>query len=165
MKNISFMGVVTSTSNKQGDKFKSKNPKKSLFFTVKNESTKKALEEFGLTEYTPKDKNAEPYFQVKMSENVKRYETPQDSLHVEEFSGNIYELNDKGEKIVEYHDTDTGEILYKMSKNYSSNDKEIGIALIEGENQGNKFIRVYAIFCGEDVFTINEAQNPFAEMV
>lgn len=163
MKTIAVKGIVTSTSNKQGDKFKSNNPKKSLFFTVDKE-TKEKLEKFGLTEYTPKDKEAQPYFQVKMSDNVKRYADTKSGEFVETFTGDIYERNEHGKPIVNYSDQKTGEVSYKMTPNYSSNGNEIGLALIEGENMGNKFVRVYAIFCDDDVFTINEAQNPFENM-
>lgn len=134
MKTITFEGIITQTSNKQGKDYASENPKKSVYISVDNENAK-ILEDFGLTKYTSKKDNVD-FFVVKASANISRYEN--DKI-VEKINGN-------GEDDV---------------PNFSSNNNTIGMAIMEGENKGNKFMRLYAINCEAGIVTENEPSSPF----
>lgn len=142
METITVMGVINATSNKQGGKFESQNPQKSVYINVDKENADK-LKAFGLTEYTPTEVNAEtgevglPYFQVKMSKEVSIYNG---SELLEKISG----------------------MAVEDSVNYSSNGKVVGLAIMKGENMNNKFARLYAIDNPNGFFTENVNQSPFA---
>ena len=140
MKTITIKGIITGTSNKQSEDYEGKSPKKSIYLAVDKEN-QKILEDFGLTMYTSKEKEGEPsvdFFICKASTEIKRY-------------------NDKNEI-----DERISGVAKEGSANFSSNEFTIELALMEGFNKGNKFYRVYAIKCDDNVVTENEPVNPFA---
>lgn len=136
MKDLVIKGQITTTSNKQSDKFVAKTPQKTAYLKLDEENAKKA-EEFGLTKYTSKENN-EDFFMVKVVTNLRAY----------------YDNSRNCDKL------ETG----VDSPNFKTKDgKEIGLALVQGENLGNVFYRLSAIKISEssDIETI-EAENPFA---
>lgn len=136
MKDLVITGQITTTSNKQSDKFVAKTPQKTAYLKLDEENAKKA-EEFGLTKYTSKENN-EDFFMVKVVTNLRAY----------------YDNSRNYDKL------ETG----VDSPNFKTKDgKEIGLALVQGENLGNVFYRLSAIKISEssDIETI-EAENPFA---
>lgn len=136
MKDLVIKGQITTTSNKQSDKFVAKTPQKTAYLKLDEENAKKA-EEFGLTKYTSKENN-EDFFMVKVVTNLRAY----------------YDNSRNCDKL------ETG----VDSPNFKTKDgKEIGLALVQGENLGNVFYRLSAIKISQssDIETI-EAENPFA---
>lgn len=136
MKDLVIKGQITTTSNKQSDKFVAKTPQKTAYLKLDEENAKKA-EEFGLTKYTSKENN-EDFFMVKVVTNLRAY----------------YDNSRNYDKL------ETG----VDSPNFKTKDgKEIGLAIVQGENLGNVFYRLSAIKISEssDIETI-EAENPFA---
>lgn len=116
LKGLVVRGIITSTSDKQSEKFVPKTPQKTIYFTVSNEADRKKLEDFGLTEYTgakgtPEEIN---YFMVKMSERVK-------------------------------HDGRVISGIAGEERNFTSDGKVVALALLKGENVGNIFYRCTAI--------------------
>lgn len=136
MKDLVIKGQITTTSNKQSDKFVAKTPQKTAYLKLDEENAKKA-EAFGLTKYTSQENN-EDFFMVKVVTNLRAY----------------YDNSRNCDKL------ETG----VDSPNFKTKDgKEIGLALVQGENLGNVFYRLSAIKISEssDIETI-EAENPFA---
>lgn len=137
LKSFNFKGVITSTSDKQSDKFKQDEDqqRKSVFISTDEENAK-ILIEHGLTQYTSKEDNV-PFFIVKAARNVKAYE--------------------KGKK--EVMETISG--MPNQSMNFSTNG-EVDISCVVGENMGNAYVRVSAIqVTTKDQIEYFEAQNPF----
>lgn len=135
MKDLVIKGQITTTSNKQSDKFVAKTPQKTAYLKLDEENTKKA-EAFGLTKYTSKENN-EDFFMVKVVTNLRAY----------------YDNSRNYDKL------ETG----VDSPNFKTKDgKEISLAIVQGENLGNVFYRLSAIKISQssDIETI-EAENPF----
>lgn len=139
METIAIKGVITSTSNKVSEDYKSENPKKSVYLVL-DEKSSKVAKEFGLTEYESK-KDKTKFFVVKSSSNVKIIDVEGNIIN--EFSGDVSEKN----------------------PNFSSNEKEVKLAIMKSNKSGNDFTRLYAIGVNDilDV-TVNEMTNPFEEM-
>lgn len=134
MENILIEGIITTTSNKQSEKFEVKKPKKSVYITADKENSKK-LKDFGLTEYTTKDNN-EAFFIVKCVDELKLYfdtENPAIPMNT-----TIQDDNFKTEK-------------------------PIFMNIVKGENIGNVFYRLSAVLINEasDIIPI-QPENPFA---
>lgn len=136
MKDLVIKGQITATSNKQSDKFVAKTPQKTAYLKLDAKNAKLA-QEFGLQEYTPKD-GGEPYFMVKIVEKLRAY----------------YDNSNACDKL----DTSIETPNFKTPDNV-----EIGLALVQGENLGNKFYRLSAVKLSKssDIETL-EAANPFA---
>lgn len=135
MKTINLVGVLQNTSDKQGD-FESKT--KSAYISLTPKSLEKA-KEFGLPIYESQE-NGEKFTIVKLSQEVKLYlkgeKTPYEIL-----SGLVNDL-----------------------PNFDTDDRLVGLSIMEGESKGNKFNRLYAMLT-PDKLTVKfaEAQNPFDE--
>lgn len=129
-KQLNIKGIITATSHKQSDKFATQNPRKSVYLKL-DEANAKRAKEFGMQEYT--SKNGESFFILKASELVKLYN--QDGLHGTA-NGNA--------------DDD--------SNNWTSGDKEVGLAIFRGENKGNVFLRLFAI---QGELEEVQPENPF----
>lgn len=136
MKDLVIKGQITTTSNKQSDKFVAKTPQKTAYLKLDEENAKKA-ESFGLTKYTSKENN-EDFFMVKVVTNLRAYYD--NSRHCDKLETSVDDPNFK-----------------------SKDGKEIGLAIIQGENVGNVFYRLSAVKLSEssDIETL-EAENPFA---
>ena len=80
MKQLNLVGIITATSNKQSEKFKSENPRKSVYLKLDPKQTELAIA-FGLREYGKEDK----FFIVKASESVTEYN--KDAVVVKKWDG------------------------------------------------------------------------------
>lgn len=136
MKDLVIKGQITATSKKQSDKFVAKTPQKTAYLKLDAKNAKLA-QEFGLQEYTPKD-GGEPYFMVKIVEKLRAYYD--DSKEYDQLDTSIDTPNFK-----------------------TSDGVEIGLAIVQGENLGNKFYRLSAVklSSSSDILEV-EAANPFA---
>lgn len=134
MKNINVKINITATSNKQNSQFKVENPKKSVYITPKNETEKKKLLSFGLTEYTSKD--GECFFIVKATDEIKCWLNGQ---VVEKLPASIEDPNFKFEP-----------------------KKFLTVNIIQGENMNNKFYRINAIKFDNDTL-LQHVYQPIEE--
>lgn len=134
-KSLTIKAIITATSNKQDGRFKSENPRKSMYIVADEENTK-LLEGFGLTQYTPKDKEGKPYFIIKTGAKLDHYKA---GVKLGEVSGLI------------------------DSPNFTSNGEVVGIALFQEKTDlGKTYTRAYAI---NGTVANVEQQNPFADEV
>lgn len=134
MEQLIIEGIITTTSMKQSKDFRSDHPRKSLFVSVDAENKKK-LEDFGLTEYTPKD-GGEPFFILKASKEI--------TVHT--------------------RDNELRTIDGTAEEDSEPNFKTDGLAfisMVKGEKNKNEFVRVTDIL--GDVELI-ERQDPFADI-
>lgn len=140
MKNIVVKARITATSNKQTDKFRVENPKKTAYLSVIDKEDIKALEKFGLTHYTSKDSETD-FFIIKLTDKIKAW------LNNEI----LYELdssvNDPNFSFVE--------------------DLYLQVNIIKSENSGNTFYRLNAInllpdVTKNEVYNVVKETNPFA---
>lgn len=116
-KSLTIKAIITATSNKQDNRFKTENPRKSLYVTVDAEN-KKLLEEFGLTEYTSKQDN-KPFFIIKTGAKLDHYVA---GVKVGEVSGLI------------------------DAPNFTSNGEVVHIALYQDKSDtGKNYTRAYAV--------------------
>lgn len=130
-KQLIIKAVITATSNKQDGRFKSDNPRKSLYVVADQKNTE-LLKGFGLTEYTPKDKDGKPYFIIKTGAKLDHYQL---GTLVGEISGLV------------------------DSPNFTSNGEEVGIALFQEKTDlGKTYTRAYAV---NGTVAEVEKQNPF----
>lgn len=139
LKNIRVKGIITATSNKQKKGFDS-DPRKTIYFTALDEKDRQALKEFGITEYTPENKNEKPFFIVKASETIKLYQV--------------------GKK--EY----VTELDTSVSANNFNTANTVGISILKGKAEtGTEYKRVYALLVKDlsDITPI-EPENPFENM-
>ena len=72
LESLNVNAIITATSDKQSDTFVSKDPRKSLYFTVENDEAQK-LKAFGMQEYTPNDPEGKPYFIVQSASKISLY--------------------------------------------------------------------------------------------
>ena len=136
MENLIIQGTISTTSNKQSEKFVAKTPQKTAYITTVDEATAKKLEDFGLRRYT--SKNGESFFALKVVNELQMY-------------------FDKS-KVSTPLPTST------QDPNFKTNDGVvIGMNIIKGENLGNTFYRLQAVLLNQasDITQI-EAENPFA---
>lgn len=134
MENIIIEGIITTTSNKQSDKFESKNPRKTAYIKCDDENSQK-LEFFGLQKYTS-EKDKEDFFCVKITNELKMYldaENPPVPLETSVTTDNF------------------------------KTEKPIYMNIIKGENLGNTFYRLSSVLLdnSSDIVMI-EPENPFA---
>lgn len=136
MENIVINGRVTATSNKVDTKFKQENPTKTAYLTVSDETEKKKLIDFGLTEYTSK-KDGLSFFIIKLPQNVAIYVDGVEGS--EPLSGSV------------------------ETPNFSTaEDKELAINIIKGEHMNNDFFRLQAIKIDQSSDIVEVVQtNPF----
>lgn len=133
MKTINLQATITATSTKIDKRYPTSNPRKTIYFSMNEENIAKAID-FGLTKYTSKDNN-DDFFIVKASEGIAHYNLNGEQVGV--ISGKA----------------DDG------SYNFTT-PEEVTLAIMEGEKQGNKFYRVYALMGAiEEV----KPENPFHE--
>ena len=135
MENLIIQGTISTTSNKQSEKFVAKTPQKTAYITV-DESTAEKLEDFGLRQYT--SKNGESFFALKVVNELQMY-------------------FDKS-KVSTPLPTSTQDPNFK-----TADGVVIGMNIIKGENLGNSFFRLQAVLLKQasDITQI-EAENPFA---
>lgn len=137
MENLVIKGRITATSNKVDTKFKQENPTKTAYVTVSDETEKKKLIDFGLTEYTSK-KDGLSFFIIKLPQNVAIYVDGVEGS--EPLPGN----------------TET--------PNFSTVEgKDLSLNIIKGEHMNNDFFRLQAIKIEQssDIVEV-EQTNPFA---
>lgn len=137
MESMTFVGTITATSNKVNEKFKTDNPTKTAYITVGNPKDVEKMKAFGLTLYSSKENPDETFFIVKLSREVKVYDSFNKSAKPTILSGSVETPNFK--------------------------TKEVAMNLLKGEHIGNDFYRINAISVVDatDIETI-EAENPFA---
>lgn len=138
IKTLNIVGEITGTSNKTNDKFKQEKPSKTLYLKADEENSKKLIN-FGMTQYTSKE-DGEDFFIIKASSNG-----------IKVFC--------KGEKI------DTIKTTLDTPNFHSVEHMPIQIAIMQGENVGNEFFRVYAVGVSDrNDIQENQDTNPFADM-
>ena len=137
MESMTFVGTITATSNKVNEKFKTDNPTKTAYITVGNPKDVVKMKEFGLTHYSSQENPDEEFFIVKLSREVK-----------------VYDSFDK---------TAEPTILSGLTDTPNFKTREVAMNLLKGENVGNDFYRINALSIADptDIETI-EAENPFA---
>lgn len=133
-KSLTIKAVISATSNKQSGKFKTENPRKSLYINCDKENTE-LLKGFGLTEYTSEDKTAKPFFIIKAGAKLDHYV---EGVKIGEVSGLI------------------------ESPNFTSNGEEVHIALFQEKSDAGKvYTRAYAV---NGTIQEVVAQNPFEDL-
>lgn len=132
---INLLGKITNTSKKQSGKYKSNNPRKSLYLELDADSTKRAID-FGLTEYTSKEDN-ENFFIIQASETIKVYDEQDKKTLIATVSGKADDDSD----------------------NFTSGDKVLEMAIMKGENMGRTFYRLFGVL--GDYIVENESASPF----
>ena len=131
-------GIITNTSKKQNPnpKMRSENPRKSIYFTCDEQNTLIA-KAHGLREYQSKEEGSEPFFIVQAGAIIKCYDG----------KDQIGEANGSAK-----------EVEGVENSNFTSNDKVIGLGLMQGMSKGNLYYRLYAV---EGVLVDNEPASPF----
>lgn len=117
MENITTLVNITATSNKKSDNYDTQ--RKTVYFIPKNETERKKLINFGLTEYTPKDANEKPFFIVKMTELIKFW---------------------RNGSVLTTQDTSINDINFKFVDGLYAR-----VNIIKSSNLGNDFYRINAI--------------------
>ena len=134
-------GIITGTSDKQSKDFEVKEPRKTVYFSAKNDVERKKLLDFGLQEYETRE-TKEKFFIIKTSENVKVGDNTLDcSVDVDGEGANIK--------------------YTAKTKNFSSDGGVVSVAIMKGESQRNKFYRLYAI---KGRVVPNASVDPFANI-
>ena len=137
MENLVIKGRITATSNKVDTKFKQENPTKTAYVTVSDETEKKKLIDFGLTEYTSKQDGLS-FFIIKLPQNVAIF--VEGVKGSEQLSGSVETPNF-----------------------FTVEGKELLLNIIKGENMNNDFFRLQAIRIEQSTdVVILEQVNPFA---
>lgn len=133
MENLVIKGIISTTSNKQSEDFKSDSPQKTAYLQL-DEKNAKLLGDFGVQKYT--SKNGEDFHCIKVIEKLK-----------------LYFDNSKG--YLEF-ESDVNQPNFKT-------EKEVKMNIIKGEKTGNTFYRLQALQINDvsDLVAI-EAENPFA---
>ena len=134
MENLIIKGQITATSNKVNEDYKTDNPTKTAYLTVTDDNIRKAMVNFGLTEYTSKQDESN-FFIIKLPQQL----TLVKGNHMRKMLGDVESPNIKTKD-----DTD-----FKMN-------------IIKGRSKGNDFFRLQAIEVNEysDVEQIL-MENPF----
>ena len=137
MENIVIKGKITATSKKLDNRYKQVNPTKTAYIETDGQNAQ-ALEAFGLTKYTSVD-DGKDFFIIKLSSNLVAYE---DNTN---------------------RSTSLAELTTVDSPNFNTGQSEIYLNIIKGENMGNDFYRVQALFLPEGLGMLQavEAVNPF----
>ena len=140
MESMTFVGTITATSNKVNEKFKTDNPTKTAYITVDNPKDVEKMKAFGLTLYSsadPKTGKMDEFFIVKLSREVKVYDSFDKLAKPTILSGSVETPNFK--------------------------TQEVAMNLLKGEHIGNDFYRINAISITDpmDIESL-EAGNPFA---
>src|SRR5699024_12121105 len=69
MENLIIKGQITATSNKVNEDYKTDNPTKTAYLTVTDDNIRKAMVNFGLTEYTSKQDDSN-FFIIKLPQQL-----------------------------------------------------------------------------------------------
>lgn len=143
MENKIIKGIITATSNKQSEDFKSEFPTKTAYITPHSPQDIEALTNFGCTLYSSTNENTgekEEFFIIKCAKNVALYNANSIDGRPSSISGG----------------TDTPN--FRTTPDYA-----LELNIIKGEKLGREFFRLQAINCktGSDVEEIEQA-NPFA---
>ena len=129
-------GIITNTSKKQSSKFISKDPRKSIYFTCDEQNTLIA-KAHGLREYQSQEEGSEPFFIVQAGAVIKCYDG---KVEIGSVNGSAKEVEGVD------------------NPNFTSDDKVIGLGLMQGMSKGNLYYRLYAV---EGVLVDNEPASPF----
>ena len=134
MENLIIKGQITATSNKVNEDYKTDNPTKTAYVTVTDDNIRKAMVNFGLTEYTSKQDDTN-FFIIKLPQQL----TLVKGNHMRKMSGDVESPNIK-----------------------TKDDEEFKMNIIKGRNKGNDFFRLQAIEVNDysDVEQIL-MENPF----
>lgn len=135
--------VISTTSNKTDGEFKQEIPTKTAYITTTDQATSEALEKYGLTKYTSKEKN-ENFFIIKLVNNLKVYFPNGENMLRKDMSNTTFEGQD--------------------TLNFKTADGvHVSVNIVKGENKGNEFFRIQAILVNDmnDISQI-EPENPFA---
>lgn len=150
-KNVIVPAIITATSNKQDEDFKQETPTKTVYFHVTDKDKIKELEELGMTCYTPKDKEGQPYFVCKAVKAVKIYFK----------DGSVIE------KPFTTITIDPQSMKKVASPNlFTDSDVFLSIIKVKGGKGKNDFFRINAILL-EDIEELKQVEqnNPFADLI
>lgn len=146
MENIVVYGVLTNTSNKVSEEYKSEVPTKCAYLYAASKEDADKMVSFGLTEYTPKD-GGSGFFAVRMSKTVSIYHSDnEDGIPDEKIDCRVTDNN--GNK----------------TPNFKCRDGvTVAMNLVKGEKMKNSFIRLQAFLCDDfdSVFEEIKPLNPF----
>lgn len=132
--------VISATSNKVSKDFKQETPTKTVYFNVTDSKKVDELVSLGMTQYTPDDENAEPYFIAKATKKVKVF------INKDEFIERDFSVE---------------------TPNINTNDEQVYLSVVKvkGEKGKNDFFRINAILVSDyDQIKEVEAQKPFASL-
>lgn len=142
MENKVFNNItISTTSNKVNEKYKQEVNTKTAYIST-DEKTAKAMQDFGLTQYTSKDEG-ENFFILKFADKLRTY-FKDGTNHLRQDLSNIE---------IEGQET----LNFKTDEN-----RPVSINVVKGENMGNDFYRLQAILVDDmDQITQIEPENPF----
>lgn len=149
--NVIAPAIITATSNKQDEDFKQETPTKTVYFNVTDKSKVKELQELGMTEYTPKDKDGKPYFVAKATKAVKIYFK----------DGSVIE------KPFTITTIDPQTMQKVASPNlFTDNEVVLSVIKVKGGKGKNDFFRINAILL-DDIEELKQVEqtNPFADLI
>lgn len=132
--NINIEGVITATSNKQG-RLRYDEPRKSVYVKV-DEKTAANLEKLGLTKFTTKDDKVDFFILKPGSLEIKLYNSKKELSYIS-----------------------CG--VNPEDKNFSTNEKIVGLSLLYGTSENGSYVRLTAINDTQDTIEFVEDINPF----
>src|SRR5699024_9361866 len=97
MENLIIKGQITATSNKVNEDYKTDNPTKTAYVTVTDDNIRKAMVNFGLTEYTSKQDESS-FFIIKLPQQL----TLVKGNHMRKMSGDVESPNIKTKDDTEF---------------------------------------------------------------
>lgn len=149
--NVIVPAIITATSNKTDQDFKQETPTKTVYFNVPDKAKAKALEELGMTEYTPKDKEGKPYFVCKAVKAVKIYFKDGSTI----------------EKLFTTSTVDPQTMKEVVSPNlFTESEVVLSVIKVKGGKGKNDFFRINAILL-DDIEELKQVEqtNPFSDLI
>ena len=142
LSNISILATLTTTSNKTDGDFKQDVPTKTGYWKVTDNASMEKLFANGFTEYGKEDK----FFIIKMAQKIRVY-TPFSQYPIESIPMVVNDENNE------------------TTPNYSTEEKEVRINIVQGMYMKKPFFRVNAVLYESNPLVRLEAENPFADFM